>query len=273
MCNGVCNAMCGAICVILLYNNLGKRHLIYVSFTDNYFDCAKLLLKSLDHFLTRKDVDVLLITTESGAELVRNWLQANPGTRRNRSVRYLVFVSNSQSWYSHRFELPPEIFSKYNKCLYLDTDILITHRRINQLFDEHLEPDTLYVLQEGDEPHEIYHKLPGVVYPEGTKPFNSGQWMFVYSPQFKEYFNKALDLIDKFPLNTYAIDQRVANYVFLNAKQIGLLDTYAKTFPEESVDYGSMQFCIVHFCGNISNSSDKLTRMNRYIQKHKLTIK
>ena len=191
-----------------------KRHLIYLCFVgESYFDIAKLLLLSIDRFVKRDDVDVLIRTDMQTSGIVANWLQS--WNRNNRNIIYHLQRS-TKPMYMHRFEIT-SLYANYDKILYLDTDILISNGNINQLFNEPLDTGVVYVVKEGTDfnRHEWSHKhyseeQMSHLRNNGIYPFNNGQFLFRYTKEMAEHFDNVMFMIESQPHNSF-IDQQCMN--------------------------------------------------------------
>jgi len=263
-----------------------KRNLIYICFTGkSYFELSKLLIRSIDTFLTRDDVDILICTSPETMILCKNWLYKE-WKPRNKNINFIYSITN-EPFHLYRFIIN-DIFKSYNKILYLDTDILIASKNINNLFDENLENNKLYVIHESTNYNGYEHSFQDKVYTIGQQlelqkrniyPFNNGQFMFLYSPEMKTHFDNTINIIKSRPDDLF-IDQQTMNVYFNNnfLSKSGIIDKYTKLFAKDYIiknnenkkesDYK----CIMHFCGDIHNGEKKEDHMLDFLKLNNITL-
>jgi alpha-N-acetylglucosamine transferase len=166
---------------------------------------------------------------------------------------------------------------KYDKLLYLDTDILI-NSNINKILDLPIEDDKLYVgvemtLDSYYHGKQFYSNPPQV---DLTQPaFSSSVLYFKNSPKMKELF--------------YAIQQHIYQDVVVNRNQPpGCLDQpyivynaairnmYNPTLIDQYIagiggleEVADDRIVIYHFKGSLGNSQNKKQRMETFISRHK----
>jgi hypothetical protein len=263
-----------------------KRNLIYICFTGKpYLELGKLLIRSIDTFLSRDDVDILIVTSPETMILYKNWLY-NEWKPRNKNINFLYSITN-EPFHLYRFILN-DIFKSYNKILYLDTDILIASKSINNLFDENLDKNTLYVIQESKNHNGYEHSFQDKKYTTSQQlelqqrniyPFNNGQFMFRYSPEMKNHFDNIINIIKSRPYDLF-IDQQTMNVYFNNnfLSKPGTIDKYTKLFAKDHIleNYKniteSKYKCIMHFCGDIHNGEKKEDHMLQFLKLNKITL-
>ena len=272
-----------SIIYVVFYNN--KRNLIYICFTgEKYFNLAKLLIRTIDKFLTRNDVDILLCTNSDTLELCNNWLYKE-WTPSNKNINFIYSISD-EPFHLYRFIIN-DIFKSYNKILYLDTDILIVSDSINNLFDECLNKNTLYVVHEHTNYNDYTHSFIDKKYTSHEQlvlqkrniyPFNNGQFMFIYSDIMKHHFDNIIYIIKTKEYNI-CIDQQAMNVYFNNLflSKSGIIDKYTKLFAKDStILKQSTQCpftrCIMHFCGNIHDGDKKKEHMLIFLDINNIKI-
>lgn len=253
-----------------------KRHLIYICFKgQSYLQIAQLLISSIAHYVTRNDVDVYIRTDAETMPLVKGWLKENQKYLPNQNIRFKLHTSTLKM-YQYRFEIDDN-FDEYDKVLYLDTDILIANSHINDLFDENLNNDTVYVVHESQDfnrhewsytpynNNEITSMMNHNVY-----PFNNGQFLFKYSDSMKTHFENVIKLTESKPYNPF-IDQQSMNHYF-NTRFLTngrVLNKYTKLFATDDYLPRSKE-CIMHFSGNIHEGEWKLNVMLRFLNNNPL---
>lgn len=257
-----------------------KRNLIYICFTGKpYFELAKLLIRSIDTFLIRDDVDILIVTNPQTMILCKNWLY-NEWTPVNKNINILYSITN-EPFHLHRFMIN-DIFKSYNKILYLDTDILIASKYINNLFDENLDHNTLYVMHESTNYNGYEHSFQEKFYniqqqlelqKRNIYPFNNGQFLFLYSNEMKNHFDNTINIIKSRKFDLF-IDQQTMNVYFNNnyLSKSGIIDKYTKLFAKDYIISSNSNKCIMHFCGDIHNGEKKEDHMLEFLKLNNIKL-
>lgn len=265
------------------------RNLIYLCVSGNkgYIPLADLLLFSLVHFINRDDIDILVITEDSFLPKITTTIEYyTPHFKGNFIIRTQVPTPEIRlTPYTLRlflFDIFPQV-TRYSKVLYLDSDIVITNNKINDLFDQTFDPKKLQVFSECD-----YHTNRCVkdynfmftIFPlkrgyesslisRGVYPFNSGTFMFCPTNEMKSHFTKVNDLRKKYPhsqtdqdyLNFYfniigngslSSDSLLKKYVIL----INCTKSAVRTHPE---------FPILHFYTDMGSGTNKYKAMKEAV--------
>lgn len=257
-----------------------KRNLIYICFTGKpYFELSKLLIRSIDTFLIRNDVDILIVTNPQTMILCKNWLY-NEWKPVNKNINFLYSITN-EPFHLHRFMIN-DIFKSYNKILYLDTDILIASKYINNLFDENLHHNTLYVMHESTNYNGYEHSFQEKFYnieqqlelqKRNIYPFNNGQFLFLYSNEMKTHFDNTINIIKSRKFDLF-IDQQTMNVYFNNnyLSKSGIIDKYTKLFAKDYIIPTNSNKCIMHFCGDIHNGEKKEDHMLEFLKLNNIKL-
>lgn len=251
------------------------KNLIYICFSGiKFFKCVQILIISIIHIIERSDIDIMITCSKNDVNTVKEWV-----TTINSPIQIFINVSEYNDWIYFRYELP-EFVKNYDKCLYLDSDIIITNNNFNKLFDEHIDEDILYVYAEKGDYEMIYYKHPNLewenlelIKKNEFHTFNNGQFIFKYSNVMKNHFNecikimktlKKVDFIEQAIMNQYFLPKYIVNYE--------IFPKYLKTFAnsETIYDYKS-PICIYHFCGNgVFNGDNKSSVLLKSIEKNNL---
>jgi lipopolysaccharide biosynthesis glycosyltransferase len=219
--------------------------------------------------MTRNDVDILIRTDVATMPSVKHWLSSN---KKNLNPNIQIKLHTSTlDMHNFRFQIN-DTFNNYDKILYLDTDILIANHNINNLFDEPLLHNIVYVVPESNlfNRHEWAFKQ----YTENeiqtmtnhnVFPFNNGQFMFRYNPSIKNHFDNVIKLSHSKPYNQF-IDQQSMNHYFntLLISDGTVLSHYTKLFATDTY-IPQFKECILHFSGNIHEGDWKLNVMKRFL--------
>lgn len=159
---------------------------------------------------------------------------------------------------------------KYNKILYLDTDILVKND-INKVFDVCKE-DILYVLEEGEitSPHDFWGKtLFGneVTNYDDKTAFSSGILLFNNCEKIKELFQKINEDIINRPYVNDFYDQP---YIVYNAFKYNLYNNkILKTLAVNNDSNIHSDKVIYHFPGGPGDYHNKIINMTNFLNSSK----
>ena len=164
------------------------------------------------------------------------------------------------------FHLPS--VNKYNKILYLDTDILVKDT-INKVFDVCIE-DLLYVLEEGvfDCNSDYWGKtLFGNEQYADKSAFTSGILLFNHCEKIKDLFNKIIEDMIKRPYYFSCFDQP---YIIYNAFKYNLFNNKILKALVVNNDYNIYSNKVIHhFPGGPGVYEHKIVKMNAFLNKIK----
>ena len=163
---------------------------------------------------------------------------------------------------------------KYEKILYLDTDILI-NSDINILFNMDLNPEKLYALKEGNIGHEYWGSqfFDFTEYDKDQPAFTSGILLFTPSDAMKSLFDTVWrHIIEYLHRKCYTIpiclDQPfiVYNAIMQNKYDNQLLESYVENNPAVA----KPEKIIYHFPGNPGAYKTKFAKMSDFWRKMNL---
>jgi hypothetical protein len=174
-----------------------------------------------------------------------------------------------------------EDVDKYEKILYLDTDVLI-NSDINVLFDTPVSPDKLYVLEEGHTGHEFWGSQ--FFHPEFTCPesdiqkitpheramvqtaFSAGVFYCINSPSMKKLFQDTNDHIAAYTGQIpTCLDQPFLVYnSFIQEKYENQM---MKSYMENNPNGLDSSKIIYHFPGGPGNFHSKYHKMSYFWNK------
>lgn len=211
-------------------------------------------------------------------KLCKNWLKFdwNPS---NKNINFIYSISN-EPFYLYRF-IMTDTFKSYDKILYLDTDILIASNTINDLFDEYMEKDILYVIPElkndyNDNTVCLKNKQFTISQQiefrkRNISPFNNGQFMFLYSLEMKTHFDNVINIIKSNEPDIF-IDQQAMNHYFnsLFLSKHGTLEKYTQLFAKDYINTDKK--CIMHFCGHIHDGEIKEDFMLNFLKLNNIIL-
>lgn len=232
---------------------------------EKYIELFYLLVKSIRLYGNLIDTDILVYTSTLFMNKIKQSFLYNDQMK--------FVLNNSYNTVDQACKARLDLFqfksiSKYNKILYLDTDIIIKND-INKLFDI-VDEDILYVLEEGtiDDTRDYWGKtLFGKELDTYEKPaFTSGIMLFNNCEKIKVLFGKIKeDIIARPYYGTYFMDQP---YIVYNAFKYNLYNNQVlKKFAiNNNFDINS-DIIIHHFPGGPGIYEYKLFHMNVFLNK------
>ena len=254
-----------------------SKNILYFCVFHNkqYFRLAALMLKSLQHFSEPRTFDILLLTSsdfQAEAEELRTILPI--------IIHYMPCTSIFEAACARLciFDYPGS--QKYEKILYLDTDIVIK-KDLAPLFAEPLT-EVLYGLESGTiaSPSFGNQFFDFTKIDPATTGINSGTLLFRNCAAIRDLFTRIRVHIASYTgPNPYTLDQPFINYHAIRDKMYNntLLKKHVSLYEGETVDNYETS-CICHFSFPIGNADHKYTRMeNMYsnllvIPKHLFSL-
>ena len=249
-----------------------KRNLIYFSvFLDNeYFEQFKILMTTIKLFSKTDTFDFLVITSTEMAPKIQH---LSEHMEIPIHIHYQTCNSPHESSSAKLCIFEYKDINKYNKILYIDTDIIVQND-ISTIFTHDLE-DKIYALPEAtiERQHSggwffDFNKID-----KNTTALNGGILLFKNTRSTQSIFNDCITHICKMKeaneTMPYCYEQPFLNYhIIKNAKQdIQFLTQYAELHQENPpplpVKPTSIIFC--HFAGSVGFSSCKSKRMITYM--------
>jgi len=240
-------------------------NLVYmcVFYQTNYIHLLKLLVRSIHERskLNKETTDVLVMTSPYFHPYIQYELKEF-----DLPIKYHILDLNTLMEASccklRIFQY--EDVDKYEKILYVDTDVLI-NSDINVLFDTHVSPEKMYALEEGHTGHEFWgsqffepgHDLPA---------FSAGVFYFINSPSMKKLFQDTNDHIASYSGQIpTCLDQPFLVY---NSFVQGKYDNQMmKSYMENNPDVVDSSKIIYHFPGGPGNFPSKHHKMTSFWNK------
>lgn len=243
-------------------------NLIYmcVSYQENYINLLKLLINSINvkANLNSETTHILIMTTPKFHELILKEL-----INFNLPIKYYLLELNTlmeASCYKLKiFEY--ENIDKYNKILYLDTDVLI-NSDINILFNKEISDKKIYALEEGNIGHDYWggeNFFDFNIYNKNTIAFSAGVFLFINSIYIKDLFKDTnKHIINKKHIPS-CLDQPylVYNSVIQDKYDNQFMKDYLENNPSEIND----KIIIYHFPGGPGCYSSKIDKMTKFWEK------
>jgi hypothetical protein len=249
-----------------------STNLIYlcVFYNEDYIELLILLLKSFLFFSKTEGIDILILTQPSFEFKIR---QVSIHLNLYLKVHVLDYTTLFQAACARLsiFDVPG--INKYEKILYLDTDILIK-ADLAPLFSVHLN-DLLYGLESGEisspsfgsqffDFNQISPKTSGI---------NSGTLLFKPSPSIQGLFQRIREHIETHVKANlaipYCMDQPFVNYHAIKGALYDntLLKSHVSLFEGNDSVNNYDTSCICHFSYPIGNFAHKYKRMVEFAKK------
>lgn len=256
-----------------------NKKLVYttIGYTENYIPCIEILLKSLSHYSTTKDFDILIICDYKLYEQIKNLIKYKGIP--NDNIKIMILRNSNHLMQASINKL--NIFeyqnvSKYEKVLYIDVDIIVT-LDISQLFEENKEIESGYLYACIEQMDLNSHKnmfwsmgnytKKELAFFEDNKiyPFNAGCFLFIPDQAMKIHFAKVLHLIysckqpfffEQSFMNVYFNTNNLVKYNIIQSSNYVM-------FPDLSKAYSNT---IIHFCGSPGHGTKKYDVMKTYVQ-------
>jgi len=240
-----------------------------VSHQQSYINLLKLLITSISikGNINEEITNILIITTLSFQSLIKESLESF-----NLPLHYYILDLHTlmeSSWCKLKIFNYNEI-DKYQKILYLDTDVLI-NSDINTLFKIEISSEKLYALEEGNINHDFYGKqfFDFTKYKKNIKAFSAGVLYFMNSLSMKKLFENTnlhiANYLSKVKDIPVCLEQPflVYNSVITNSYN----NEFMKQYVENNPSRVKIEKIIYHFPGGPGNYSSKLTKMTEFWKK------
>ena len=246
-------------------------NLIYVCVfhQQSYIKLLKLLVTSVSvkANIKKETTDILIVTSPTFHTLIQKELE-----KFDLPLQYYILdVNTLMRASSSKLKIfQYNQIDKYQKILYLDTDVLI-NSDVNKLFDSEISSDKLYAVEEGN----IGHIFWGSMFFDfkknnrEAKAFSAGVLYFMNSPSMKQLFedtNVHIEnyLSEKKPVPT-CLEQPFLVY---NSFAIDKYDNqFMKRYSENNPDLLSNEKIIYHFPGGPGDYSNKSAKMIKFWEK------
>lgn len=256
---------------------VSKKYLVYlgVFFNPEYLELLKIFLVTVKLFSSVDQIDFLVLTSEDFQPKIDE-LSQQIGI--SLKTHYFSFNSVDEASCArlHIFEYPDA--TKYEKIMYLDTDITVQGDLMN-VFNEPLE-EKLYGMKEGTIEHEIHGGwwFDFSTIDKNTVAMNGGILLFRPTETIQQIFSDINAHVKRIKENGEPVpgcaDQPFVNYHFIKSGKYNntLLEKHGLIYcidppppPSEPTDV-----VICHFVWPIGNAGHKLGRMRPHVS-HVLT--
>ena len=248
------------------------KNLIYITvfYQEDYINLLELLINSIyiKGNINKDTTEILIITLGEFKPKIEKRLEQFGLT----VYFYILEIHDYYKGIYARLKIfEYEYIDKYNKILYLDTDILI-NSDINILFNEEIPQDKLYALEEGYISHDNYG---GQFFDDEMKEknitgFSSGILLFYNCILIRKLFSDISNHIDHYIYvknNEYpdCIDQPF--FVYNAIIQNNYDNTYLIKYAENNPIMIEEKKIIYHFSGGIGNYKKKYNKMTHFWNK------
>lgn len=236
-------------------------NLIYICVfhKQDYIKLLKLLITSISVKANISEkIDILILTSPSFQPIIQNELKEF-----NLPLYYYILDLHTlyEAACARLTIFKYNNINKYDKILYLDTDILI-NSDINVLFNLELSFEKLYALKEGVIGHEYWggKLFDFSKYNKDLPGFSSGILLFKNSDSIKSLFDTIQEHIPNDPISV-CLDQPfiVYNAISQNKYDNTLMESYAQNNPSKD-----SHKIIYHFPGCPGDSESKLSKMQKF---------
>jgi len=245
-------------------------NLIYmcVFHQQSYINLLKLLINSISvkGNINKETTDILIITSPEFHPIIQKALEhfVLP------IFYYLIDLKSLMESSCCKLK----IFSysqidKYQKILYLDTDVLV-NSDINLLFSNEISSDKLYALEEGNIGHEYWGSqfFDFTKFNKDTSAFSAGVFYFMNSLSMKQLFKDVNMQIANFVgANPVCLDQPFL--VFNSFIQDKYNNQFMKKYLENNPAVVNNERIIYHFPGSPGHYSSKFAKMTAFWEKIK----
>jgi len=248
-------------------------NLIYacVFLQESYINLLKLLIKSIairSNF-NKQNTDILIVTSESFKPIIQKELSIF-----DLPIYYYILNVNTlfEAGCARLNIFNYENINKYDKILYLDTDILINNN-INILLDHDISNDKIYALEEGTIKHQYWGGLlfDFSKYNNNQSAFTTAILFFKNSESMRSLFDKINIHIKNYKFNQIpaCLEQGfvVYNAITENKFDNQLLNLYAENNP---IHINNNKI-IYHFGGGpgvYKSKFDKMTLFFKIIESY-----
>lgn len=252
-------------------------NLVYICVFHNkqFVDLVDLFLESVDTFGNiDSNTDIVIFTHPDFVNSINDMI-----SKYNLPVKIYEMDLNTiiEAKYSRLLIFDTPFINKYQKILYLDTDILVING-LSNIFNNNLD-EKLYVVRECDIGSSYFggNLFDFTKINPKTPAFNSGVLLFKNCQVIKGLFKTILDdIIDYYVIGkriATCIDQPFFNYhtISKSLHEMNLLKGLSTNSPPSYKQNPNMVVC--HFAGKFSNFQQKHDTIKMFLEKLKPSLK
>ena len=240
---------------------------------DGYITLLQYLINSISikANINKDTTDILIITSPLFQPIIQKYLD-----RYDLPLKYYILDLHniSEACYCKVNIFEYDEIDKYQKILYLDTDILI-NSDINTIFDSDISLNKIYALEEGNIGHEYwgaqFFDFDFIRFNPNSSAFNTGILYFMNSLDMKKLFKDIKTHIkthiDSGNSHPMLYDQAfiVYNAFIENRYDNQFMNKYSENNPNKT----SNKKILYHFPGGIGSHANKLEKMTLFWEKMK----
>ncbi len=271
------NDGCVSFCIQITKHTIVNEHdssmnLIYmcVFHQESYINLLQLLLTSIQEKanVNRKTTDILIITSPTFYPIIQAQVSSIdlPLKYHILDIHTLMEASCCKLTIFEYKDI-----DKYNKILYLDTDVLL-NADVNVLLDHDISSDKIYALEEGVIGHEFWGAqfFNFTSYNRDTPAYSAGVLYFRNSSAMKGLFSDINTHINSYMQHhgpPVCLDQPFV--VYNSVMQNKCDNQFMKQYMENNPAYVSPTKIIYHFPGGPGDYSSKIHKMTAFWRKCK----
>jgi lipopolysaccharide biosynthesis glycosyltransferase len=255
------------------------RNLVYICVFCNqkFIKFVDLFLESVNTYgnIGRdSDTDIVILTHPDFSSSISDVI-----SKSNVHIKIYEMDLNTiiEAKYSRLLIFDTPFINKYQKILYLDTDILVVNS-LSKIFSNDLD-EKLYVVRECDIGSSYFggNLFDFTKIDPKTPAFNSGVLLFKNCQVIKDLFKTILDdIIDYYIIGKRTagcIDQPFFNYhtITKSLQEMNLLKGLSINNPQSYKDHVNLVIC--HFAGNYANFEQKYNTIKIFLENFKTQFK
>ena len=249
------------------------KNLIYITtfLKPEYGDMSLLLLESIIKYYNNDSFELYIFDDNITNIIIKKYLEnKNNKTKINFEIKLIQCnISNVVIATAFRMFIFDYIEkNKFNKILYLDTDILC-NKSLNNIFSINIDHKIHAVMEGGDKTyHCLYHTNEEFEKYKTNDCFSSG--ILLFDTTLKDYFENVKQFFincikQNIPLIFF--DQPIFNVIAhrMDCFNNKLLSKYSRCNPLDITEQ-----ILSHFAGTVGHHESKLSKMNAFIIKNNL---
>jgi len=236
---------------------------------ESYINLLKLLITSISvkANINKNTTDILILTSAAFQPLIQKELE-NIDLPLHYYIMDLHTLMEASCCKLKIFQY--DMIDKYNKILYLDTDILI-NSDINVLFNIEISSEKLYALEEGHIGHVFWGSqfFNFEIFSKNTSAFSAGVFYFINSESMRKLFEDTnchiVNYMNKNTDHPFCLDQPFLVYNSF------IQDKYDNKFMKKYLENNPREFnkekIIYHFPGTPGLYNSKYHKMSSFWEK------
>ena len=248
-----------------------RMNLIYICVfhQESYINLLKLLIRSISvkANINKETTDILIITSPSFHHKIQKELESF-----DLPLHYYLSDLNTlmEAACSRLKIFQYDKIDKYQKILYLDTDVLI-NSDVNTLFDIEISSEKLYALEEGNIDHDFFGSqfFDFTKFNKTTSAFSSGVLYFMNSISMQKLFEDTnIHIAKHLSENKFVTACLEQPFLIYNSFVQEKYDNqFMKKYVEINPTIVSNKKIVYHFSGGPGDYSSKWDKMTMFWEK------